>query len=76
METHYSEAKQVVVCGDFARAEHSHNLRGGAEVHGNILQIDLLALYCKEATRQKLTISCNVAIKKDLFDVLYGSDET
>ena len=30
----YSEAKEVVVCGDFARAGRSHNLVGGGKFSG------------------------------------------
>ena len=67
---------KLQVGGDFASARRLHNRWGGAEVLGNILQIDLLVLYCREATLQKLAVSCNVAIKIDLFYVLYGSDET
>ena len=38
----YSEAKQVVVCGDFARAGRSHNLAGGAvSPRGHLLDFSI-----------------------------------
>ena len=56
---------KLQVCGDFAR----RHCPVCPAIHAQSSD-------AKEATLQKLAISCNVAIKRGFFYLVYGSDDT